>query len=122
MLECGPTKENSPPTCGRGQDESQLSEKSPVISWWKLKAGEQRVLNDLWTTRLSCGYIMRHLAHPLSPPFRQQLVYLFQSSCVSLTEGGGGIGAKSYDGEKTWSSINHSILSAWEGYWVGVQL
>jgi hypothetical protein len=25
-------------------------------------------------------------------------------------EGGGG-GAKSYDGKKTWSSINHSILS-----------
>ncbi len=27
--------------------------------------------------------------------------------------GGGGVGAKSLDGKKGWSSINHSILSAW---------
>jgi hypothetical protein len=27
-------------------------------------------------------------------------------------EGGGGGGAKSYDGEKAWSSTNHSILYA----------
>jgi hypothetical protein len=36
-------------------------------------------------------------------------------SPVELTDGtgigGGGGGVKSYDGEKTWSSINHSILS-----------
>jgi hypothetical protein len=31
-----------------------------------------------------------------------------------MGEGGGG-GAISYDGEKAWSSINHSILSALDG-------
>ncbi len=41
---------------------------------------------------------------------------LSQTSCgfpVGLTDkgGGGGGGAKSYDGQKAWSSINHSILS-----------
>jgi hypothetical protein len=51
--------------------------------------------------------------HPLSPS-RPQGVSLSQSSCVSLVElsdwimGGGGL---PYDGEKAWSSINHSILS-----------
>ncbi len=56
---------------------------------------------------------------PPSPPlFRQQDVSLSQSSSVPPVEltygrgGGGGGGAKSYDGEKAWSSINHSILSA----------
>ncbi len=38
-------------------------------------------------------------------------------SPVELTEGegggvGGGAGAKSYDDEKAWSTMNHSILSA----------
>jgi hypothetical protein len=49
----------------------------------------------------------------------QQMVSLSQSSCASpveLTDGrgvreGGGVGAKSYDREKIWSSVNHSILS-----------
>ncbi len=40
-------------------------------------------------------------------------------SPVELTEGrgegGGGVGAKSYDGEKTWSTKSHSILSGIEG-------
>ncbi len=56
----------------------------------------------------------------LSPLSRQQVVSLSLSSCVSpvnLTDwreigGFGGGGAKSYEGEKVWSSINHSILSA----------
>jgi hypothetical protein len=54
---------------------------------------------------------------PLPPLFRQQVVSLSQSSCVSsveLTDGrgglGGGGGAKSYDGEKALSSLKHSIL------------
>ncbi len=52
----------------------------------------------------------------------QKIVCLSQSSCVSpvimLTEkeGGGevfgGGGAKLYDGEKAWSTMNHSILPA----------
>jgi hypothetical protein len=50
----------------------------------------------------------------------QQVVSPSHSSCVSplaLTGGRGGEvggdggGAKSYDGEKAWSSINHSMLS-----------
>jgi hypothetical protein len=53
----------------------------------------------------------------------QQVVSVSQSSCVSpveLTDGiggeEGGGGAKTYDGEKAWSSINHSILSGWSGF------
>ncbi len=41
---------------------------------------------------------------------RQQVVYLSHSSCVSPVEGEGRGEAKSYDGEKAWSSINHSLL------------
>jgi hypothetical protein len=53
-----------------------------------------------------------------SPLFRQQVVSLSQSSSVSPVElsdgreGGRGRGAKSYDREKAWPSINHSIHSA----------
>ena len=56
-----------------------------------------------------------------SPLSRQQAVSLSQSSYVSRVElltwigelgGEGGGGAKSYVGEKAWSSINHSKLSA----------
>ncbi len=52
------------------------------------------------------------LPHPRPLP-RQQVVSLSQSYCgspVELTDGRRG-GAKSYDGEKAWSPINHSILS-----------
>ncbi len=60
---------------------------------------------------------------PRCPPSREQVVSLSQSSCVppvEFTEGPsrvrgrerGGWGAKSYDGEKAWPSINHSLLSA----------
>jgi hypothetical protein len=63
------------------------------------------------------------LSYDLTPPplSRQQVVSLSQSPCVSRVElltwigeldGDGGGGAKSYVGEKAWSSINHSILSA----------
>jgi hypothetical protein len=49
---------------------------------------------------------------------RQQVVSLSQSSCASPVEltdgrrggGGGWGGAKSYDGEQAWSSVNHSML------------
>jgi hypothetical protein len=52
-------------------------------------------------------------------PSSEQVVFLFQSSCVSLVElidgrglGGKGVGeeSKSYVREKAWPSINHSIL------------
>ncbi len=53
-----------------------------------------------------------------SAPFpslsRLQVVSLSPSSSVSPVEldgGGEGVEAKSYDGEKAWSYINHSILS-----------
>ncbi len=52
------------------------------------------------------------------PHLSRQSFSLYQSSCVSpveftdMKEGQDGRGAKSYDGEKAWSSINHSILSA----------
>jgi hypothetical protein len=48
---------------------------------------------------------------PIPSPSPPQVVSLFQSSCkqsVEVTEVTGG-GAKSYEGEKAWSSINHSV-------------
>jgi hypothetical protein len=57
------------------------------------------------------------LAPPPSPFSIEQVVSLFQSSCVSrieLTNGkGAGVGeeANHYDSEKARSSKNHSILS-----------
>ncbi len=55
---------------------------------------------------------------PTPPPLsRQQVVSLSQSSCVSPVEhtsgrgGEGRAGAKSYEGENAWSSINQLILS-----------
>ncbi len=45
----------------------------------------------------------------LSLPARCQSSFLTEE--VGDWGGGGGRGAKSYDGEKAWSSINHSILS-----------
>ncbi len=51
---------------------------------------------------------------PSRPLSRHQVASLSQSSCVSpveLTDGRVGRGAKSYERERAWSSINHSILS-----------
>jgi hypothetical protein len=58
--------------------------------------------------------MIRLHAHPLPPsPVTKLYLFLSLSMCVAgrayLTEGRGGE-AKSYDGEKAWSSINHSIL------------
>jgi hypothetical protein len=64
------------------------------------------------------------LSYDLAPPPTlscKQVVSFSQSSCVSpveLTDGRGGGeesggGAKTYVGEKAWSSINPSILSGW---------
>ncbi len=52
---------------------------------------------------LSCGRMIRLLAHPLPPYSRQQIASLSQSSCVAPIEltdmrwGGGGGEAKSYE-------------------------
>jgi hypothetical protein len=63
----------------------------------------------------------KDLAPPRPPPplARQQVVFLSQSFCgspVELTDGREGVsggGVETYDGEKTWSSINHSILKTY---------
>ncbi len=62
--------------------------------------------------------MIRVLAHPLTPHSRQQDVSLSQSSSVSVDEltdgrerGRGGPGAKSYECEKAWPSLIHSIYS-----------
>ncbi len=72
-----------------------------------LVGGGKRVLNDLQRTRL----------HNLAPLPPLCLLSLFLSIPVSrrssLTGEGGEGGAKSNDGEKSWSSKNHSILSGW---------
>jgi hypothetical protein len=74
-----------------------------------MEGRHQRVLNDLWRTRLSRRRMIWLLPH-LLPHLRQQVFPLFQSSCVSpleLTDGIGGRGwkgvgeePKSYDDEK----------------------
>ncbi len=57
---------------------------------------------------------------PSPPPTQQQIVSLSQSSYMSpveLTDGrGDGRGARSYDGEKAWPSINYSVLSGYICY------
>ncbi len=76
-------------------------------------ARNQRVLNYLQRARLSCCRMIWLLSHPL-PPFRKNVVSLSQSSCVSpvqLIDGRGAGGAKSYDDEKAWSSLNRLILA-----------
>jgi hypothetical protein len=62
------------------------------------------------------------LAHPLflsSPVSKLPLFSVSCESSVELTDGrwggGGGRGAKPYDREKAWLSINHSILSGLPG-------
>jgi hypothetical protein len=75
----------------------------------------QEVLNDLQRTRLYCGSVIRLLAHSLPHPFPISKASLFfQSSCVSPVEltDRGVRGAKSYDREKAWHSINYSLFSA----------
>jgi hypothetical protein len=75
----------------------------------------QRVLNNLYMTRLSCRLMNWLLVHATPPPSPFSKLSLFLSLPVELTDGrggGGGWGAKSYDGKKAWSSINPSILSA----------
>jgi hypothetical protein len=66
---------------------------------------------------LSCGRIIRLLAHPLplSPISKLSLLLslpVCRRSGLLTGEGeGNGGGAKSYDGEKGWPSVNHSLLS-----------
>ena len=72
-----------------------------------------KVFTDLKTTRLSrCRMVWLLPKPPPSLLSRQQVGSLSQASCLSPVErgGGGGGGAKSNNGEKTWSSINNSIL------------
>jgi hypothetical protein len=61
---------------------------------------------------------MWFLPHPLFPLSCQQVVFFFlgrpvcRRSSLLITDGRrGGGGTKSYDNEKAWSSINHSMLS-----------
>jgi hypothetical protein len=46
----------------------------------------QRVLDDLWRTRLSCRRMICLLPHPLPPLYPEQVVSLYQYSCVSPVE------------------------------------
>ncbi len=103
--------------CSFGPNNKRPPEKEVVLIRTGTHAGRriclnynnQRVLNDLLKTRLSRRRRIWLLFHSLS---RQQLSS--QSSCCqpSLLLWGGDVGgAKSYDDETAWSSINHSILS-----------
>jgi hypothetical protein len=75
----------------------------------------QRVLlNDLWRTRRSRRPIIWLHPHPYPHSSVSKLDRRHLGDSLLTGEGKGkGGGAKSYDGEKAWSSINHSILSAW---------
>ncbi len=92
-----------------GKVKASHQRKRPVINWWKLEgAGDQRVLNGLWTTRLSCGGIIWLLDHPPLPSAACIAFSVFLRFIYWRERGGrGGRGAKSWGGEKTWSSINH---------------
>ncbi len=73
----------------------------------------QRVLNDLEDQAFLLSYDFWLLPHPL-PPTSVSKLSLFlmlpvSRHAVSLLTGGWG--AKSCDGEKAWSSINHPILN-----------
>jgi hypothetical protein len=74
----------------------------------------RRVLNDLYRARLSCGRIIRPLAHPLPPLSCQQVVSLSLSSCVSPVELADGRGGWTWNQIiRPWeslASIHHSIL------------
>ncbi len=69
--------------------------------------------SELRCTQAFSACMIWLLPNPL-PLSRQQFVFLSQPSCVSpveLTDGRGGWGgANSNNGEKTWPSINHSVL------------
>ncbi len=71
----------------------------------------QSVLNDLYSTMISCRRILLSLYLVSNLSLFHCLHVCRQSSL--LTGKGGMGGAKSYDGEKAWSSVNHSILSAY---------
>ncbi len=80
----------------------------------------QRVLNELWRTRLSRRRMMWLLAHPL-PPLPSAIStgdtqedWERETTCwQERGVGGAWGGGEAYpdDGEKAWFSINHSILS-----------
>ncbi len=91
-------------------------------SLWTAQRVEQRVLNGLYM-----AFLRLYNSTP-RPPIPPPPVIIF-SSFLSLPVcrrsslywrergglGWGGRGAKSYDGEKAWPSLNHSILSAVDG-------
>ncbi len=54
------------------------------------------------------AFSLSHDLAPIPPPLP---VWHWSSLMTRRVGGGGGGGAKSYDGEKAWSSVNHSILS-----------
>jgi hypothetical protein len=92
-----------------------------ITVWWfkhnllLLDGLKQRVLNDLWRARLSRRRIIWLLGHP-SPPInkfnRRHTGRLRKRTNFTRKRGEGGWrGAKSYDREEAWPSINHSILS-----------
>ncbi len=71
----------------------------------------QRVLKNLQRSRLC---MIRLLAHPLPPsPISNLSLFLSLPVCrrSSDRERGGGRGAKSYDSEKAWPSVNPSLRS-----------
>ncbi len=75
---------------------------------------EQRVLNDLGRTRLSRRRMNGFLPHPLLPRPSASCLSFSAFLCVadraSWRERGRG-GAKSYDGEKAESSLDHLLCS-----------
>jgi hypothetical protein len=90
-----------------------------IVRYWY---NHQRVLNDLWRIRLSRRRLNWFLLHLLPTPlpvckFDRRHTERLSKRYNSLTGawGGGGNerGAKSYDGEKAWFSINHSIRSGY---------
>ncbi len=101
-----------------------------AICLTSLLCTKQRVLNDLQSIRLPCRRIIWLLPNPF-PLFPVSKLYLRHTErlwkcdiLLMLERGGGGRGAKSYDGEKAWFSVNRSIHSctAYTGYFIYFKL
>ncbi len=68
-------------------------------------------MNDIKRTRLTRRHIIWLLTHSRKLDRRHRRSPRKRDNFLTGVKGEGGVGTKSYDDEKAWSSINHSILS-----------
>ncbi len=105
-----------------GEDSSRRRNGYVVIkylSWTSWQGGEVYVGGEYWIVYRGPGFpVVRFCSSSPSspqPPLKVSKLSLFLSLVIFRRVVGGG-GAKSYNGEKAWYFINHSILSGWRCY------